>query len=86
MDYSRKIIPPSYDVVFKAIFGREENKPLIISLRSSILTIKVQDLDDLVIMNNEIFLSNVDGKGSRLDLRLKLKDKTEIDVEVSEIE
>lgn len=86
MDYSRKIIPPSYDVVFKAIFGREENKPLIISLLSSILTIKVQDLDDLVIMNNEIFLSNVDGKGSRLDLRLKLKDKTEIDVEVSEIE
>lgn len=82
MDYSRKIIPPSYDVVFKAIFGREENKPLIISLLSSILTIKVQDLDDLVIMNNEIFLSNVDGKGSRLDLRLKLKDKTEIDVEI----
>jgi len=28
MDYSHKIIPPSYDVVFKAIFGREESKPL----------------------------------------------------------
>lgn len=26
--------------------------------------------------------SNVDDKGSRLDLRLKLKDKTEIDVEI----
>lgn len=82
MDYSRKIVPPSYDVVFKAIFGREENKPLIISLLSSILTINIHDLEDLIIMNAEMPVSQVDEKGSRLDLRLKLKDKTEIDVEI----
>lgn len=52
MDYSRKIVPPSYDIVFKAIFGKEENKPLIVSLLSSLLTIKVQELEDIVIMNN----------------------------------
>lgn len=82
MDYSRKIVPPSYDVVFKAIFGREENKPLIISLLSSILTINIHNLEDLIIMNAEMPVSQVDEKGSRLDLRLKLKDKTEIDVEI----
>lgn len=82
MDYSRKIVPPSYDVVFKAIFGKEENKHLTISLLSSLLTIKVQELEDIVIMNNELHQSNVDDKGSRLDLRLELKDKTEIDVEI----
>lgn len=82
MDYSRKIVPPSYDVVFKAIFGREENKPLIISLLSSILTINIHDLEDIRIMNAEMPVSQVDEKGSRLDLRLKLKDKTEIDVEI----
>ena len=54
MDYSRKIVPPSYDVVFKAIFGREENKPLIISLLSSILTINIHDLEDIRIMNAEV--------------------------------
>ena len=82
MDYSHKIIPPSYDVVFKAIFGREESKPLIISLLSSILTIDINELEDLMIMNGELPSSYVDGKGSRLDLRLKLKNKTEIDVEI----
>ena len=82
MDYSRKIVPPSYDVVFKAIFGREENKPLIVSLLSSILNLDVQELEDLEILNSEIPITRFDEKGSRLDLRLKLKNKTEIDVEI----
>jgi len=82
MDYSHKIIPPRYDVVFKAIFGKEESKPLIISLLSSILTTDISNLEDLMIMNSELPSDYVDGKGSRLDLRLKLKDKTEIDVEI----
>ncbi len=82
MDYSRKIIPPSYDVVFKAIFGREENKPLIISLLSSILNLDLHELEDLEILNGEIPVTRFDEKGTRLDLRLKLKNKTEIDVEI----
>ena len=82
MDYSHKIIPPRYDVVFKAIFGREENKPLIISLLSSILTINIDELDELIFMNGELTSDYIDGKGTRLDLRLKLKNKTEIDVEI----
>ena len=82
MAYSRKIVLPSYDVVFKAIFGREENKPLIVSLLSSILTLDVRELEDLVILNSELPISRFDEKGSRLDLRLKLKNKTEIDVEI----
>ncbi|HAS74525.1 MAG TPA: hypothetical protein DCS67_10305 [Clostridiales bacterium UBA8960] len=82
MDYSRKILPPSYDVVFKAIFGREENKPLIISLLSSILNLDVHEFEDLMILNNEIPITRFDEKGTRLDLRLKLKNKTEIDVEI----
>lgn len=82
MDYSHKIIPPRYDVVFKAIFGREKSKPLIVSLLSSVLTINIDELEDLVIMNGEIPSEYVNGKGTRLDLRLKLKNKTEIDVEI----
>ena len=70
MDYSHKIIPPRYDVVFKAIFGREENKPLIISLLSSILTINIDELDELIFMNGELTSDYIDGKGTRLDLRL----------------
>ena len=53
---------------------------------SSILDLPFDSFEDLILLNTELTLDSIDQKLSRLDLRIKLKDKTEIDVEVQVIE
>ena len=81
-----KFIAPSYDVVFKAIFGKVENKPLLASLLSSILNLPIDDLMDLEIVNSELGVSQIDEKNAILDLRIRLGSGVEIDVEIQVIE
>lgn len=56
---TNKFIAPSYDVVFKAIFGKIENKPLLTSLLSSILNLPIDELKDLEIINSELGVSQM---------------------------
>ena len=77
-----KFIPPRVDVVFKAIFSKESNKPLLASLLSSVLDLPEEELLDLEIINSELGVSRIDEKNSRLDLRLRLLSGVEIDVEI----
>ena len=81
-----KFIPPSYDIVFKAIFGKESNKPLLASLLSSVLNLPLDELLNLEILNSELGVSHIDEKNSRLDLRLRLQSGIEIDVEIQIIQ
>lgn len=83
---TNKFIAPSYDVVFKAIFGKIENKPLLTSLLSSILNLPIDELKDLEIINSELGVSQIDEKNSILDLRIRLSLGVEIDVEIQVIE
>ncbi len=78
-------IPPSYDIVFKAIFGKASNKPLLVSLLSSVLNLPIEELMDLEILNSELGVSRIDEKSARLDLRIRLRSGVEIDVEIQVI-
>ena len=75
-------VSPRIDVVFKAIFGKKENRPLLQSLISSVTGIPKDSLAELEILNPELMVDHYDGKASRLDLRARLTDGTEIDIEI----
>ena len=81
-----KFIQPCYDIVFKAIFGKAANKPLLASLLSSVLNLPFEDLENLEILNSELGISQIDEKNSILDLRIRLSSGVEIDVEIQVIE
>jgi len=78
-------IAPHIDVVFKSIFGNEKEKGPLMSLLSSIMELPLESFDELELLNTELIPENIEQKSSRLDLRIKLKDKTEIDVEIQVI-
>ena len=78
-------IAPHIDIVFKSIFGSEKEKGPLKSLLSSIMELPLESFEELELLNNELMPENVELKSSRLDLRIKLKDKTEIDVEIQVI-
>jgi len=77
-----KFIPPRVDVVFKAIFGKDSNKPLLASLLSSVLNLPTEELLELEIVNSELGVNRINEKNSRLDLRIRLLSGVEIDVEI----
>jgi len=78
-------IAPHIDVVFKSIFGNEKEKGPLMSLLSCIMELPLESFDVLELLNTELIPENIEQKSSRLDLRIKLKDKTEIDVEIQVI-
>jgi len=78
-------IAPHIDVVFKSIFGNEKEKGPLMSLLSCIMELPLESFDELELLNTELIPENIEQKSSRLDLRIKLKDKTEIDVEIQVI-
>lgn len=77
---------PYNDVIFKAIFGKEGDKIPLMSLLSSIMDLPIESFEDLVLLNTELIPDSIDQKVSRLDLLIKLKDQTEIDVEVQVVD
>jgi len=84
---SKKVfIAPHFDVVFKSIFGQEGDKGPLMSLLSSIMELPIESFEDLILLNTELNSASIDQKLSRLDIRIKLKDNTEIDVEVQVLE
>lgn len=77
---------PYNDVIFKAIFGKEGDKGPLMSLLSCIMDLPIESFEDLILLNTELIPNSIEQKVSRLDLRIKLKDQTEIDVEVQVVD
>lgn len=73
---------PRNDIIFKALFANEKDKQPLMSLLSGILGMPMKNFENLEILNNEINSENIKFKQSRLDLRIRLRDLTEIDVEL----
>jgi predicted HTH domain antitoxin len=61
-------INPRIDIVFKKIFGVEENKDLLISLINSIVAPEDQ-VSEVVLLNPYNVKNLLDGKGSVLDIK-----------------
>jgi predicted transposase/invertase (TIGR01784 family) len=81
-----ELLPVKCDVVFKALFGREDSKDLLASLLTSLLDIPIKSPDDLILTNTELSKNYGDDKLSRLDVRVKTNQDEHIDIEVQIID
>lgn len=81
MEKNKKIkrLPLNSDIVFKRVFGKEENKDLLKSLLESILCVKIKNL---VVRNPEIARDLQDSKAGALDVKVTINDNTVCDVEM----
>ncbi len=70
MDKDAKIVKLKLDLIFKKVFGTEENKPWLINLISNLLNIPLNTIQKVEILNSEIVPDYIDQKFSRLDLKL----------------
>ena len=82
MHTSEIFVSPRIDVVFKAIFGKASNVALLQSLIASVTGMPKESLVEIELINPELTVDYYDSKASRLDLRVKLQDGTEVDVEI----
>ncbi len=76
------LLPLTSDIVFKAIFTKEENKDLLLSLLTAYLDISAESPEDITIMTTEIEREYPDDKLFRLDLRVLTSNNEHINVEV----
>lgn len=75
----RNIVSAKLDIIFKKIFT--DNEDMLLCFISEILDIKQEDLQEVTIVNNEMTPESAEGKFSRLDLNLKMKDQL-VNVEI----
>jgi predicted transposase/invertase (TIGR01784 family) len=73
------VLPLKADVVFKAVFLDEMD--LLASLLTSILNLEIKP-EDITVTNTELPAVHEKGKLSRMDLRVKLSDGRQINVEI----
>ena len=75
----KDVVSAKLDVVFKMLFTKHLD--LLKAFVSDILEIPLGDIEELVVTNPELPPENPEGKFSRLDLNMKLKDRL-INVEI----
>ena len=75
MNREDKIVKLKLDIIFKRIFGNENNKEIIASFLSAMLDIPQESIRKIYIQNVELPPAILDKKFSRLDLRLEVDDR-----------
>ena len=83
MNYTNNIntdITPKKDVVFKLIFGSKGNESILKDFLQSLLDIKIDSL--ILDLSTELLPEFYDGKLSRVDVRAKLSDGTNVNIEM----
>ena len=71
------------DYLFKLLLGSEENKVCLQDLLECILDIPVGMIEDLELLDKELAKDTVSDKTGILDVKLRLKDRTTIDIEIT---
>ena len=75
------LLDPKQDFVFKNIFGKEENKPALISFLNALLKGNPH-IKDLHLDNTDISKILEEDKASRLDVKATSDDGTKLDIEI----
>jgi len=75
-----EILPPIYDIVFKLVFAKRPDllKPLL----KSVISLPDDEYGEIEIVDPNIYPEHVDEKLGVLDIKVVLKSKTVIDVEM----
>ena len=70
------------DYAFKKVFGTEENKDVLQDLLECILDIPPENIAGLELLDKEFHKDSINDKTGVLDVKLRLKNNTIIDVEI----
>ena len=70
------------DYTFKRVFGVEENKDVLQDLLECILDIPPEDIAGLELLDKEFHKDSISDKTGVLDVKLRLKNNTIIDIEI----
>ena len=70
------------DYAFKRVFGTEENKDVLQDLLECILDIPPETIADLELLDKEFHKDSITDKTGALDVKLRLKNNTIIDIEI----
>ncbi len=73
------------DYAFKRVFGTEENKDVLQDLLECILDIPPDDIAGLELLDKEFHKDSITDKTGVLDVKLRLKNNTIIDIEIQNI-
>ena len=76
------LLPVTNDVVFKAIFGQEDSKPILRSFLNAFLKLDIKNPEQIELLNTEINPELIADKKCVLDIKVRLPDKTSIDIEI----
>jgi predicted transposase/invertase (TIGR01784 family) len=77
----RRTLDPKLDVVFKLLFAAEKNRPLLASLLNAVLE-PSEPIVELRVLNPEVTRESVAQHGAILDVRVRLRDGRQADVEM----
>ena len=80
MQELNELITPKRDIIFKKLFGEEGNERIVKGFLEAILDIEIEEVD--LDLSSELLPEYADGKESRVDVRTKLKDGTEVNIEM----
>ncbi len=81
-DHKPALMQPKIDFAFKLIFGDEKHKDITIAFLSDVLKIPRQELVDIEFINTELLREFQEDKKGILDIRVKLRDNRQINVEI----
>jgi len=71
------------DYAFKRLLGSEENKPILQDLLQCILELSSDEISGLELMDKELTKEELSDKTGILDVKLRLKNGSIIDIEIS---
>ena len=84
MDANRPIVKLKLDVIFKRVFGDENNTDIIAALLSALLEIPRESIERITLNNVEITPAYLEQKFSRLDMKMDVDGKTvNVEMQVS---
>ena len=71
------------DYLFKLLLGSEENKDCLQDFLECVLDMPIGMITDLELLDKELSKDEITDKTGILDVKLRLKDGTTIDIEIS---
>ena len=77
----QELLSPKHDLVFKALYTSDGDLELLASLLTSILGLEIC-AGDMTITNSELVRQHVGDRSARIDVRIKLNDGKQINVEI----
>ena len=80
--HGQELLPIKSDIVFKVIFGKPDNVDILAKFLEAILDIEIGNPDEIVLTNTELSGDYDGDKLSRFDIRARLADRSEVEIEI----